>query len=128
MFLSRAKIASEVYPFAPWKLFSNPSGSNLEFEAFKVYGVKGNDSIQLSLNKPDVFSANKHVYAIQYYTSRIYKNEDPELNKKKLRLLFEGLRPHQDFEQFILKKEIVNPILLENKEYQPESQIELILK
>lgn len=97
----------ELYPFASWKLFTVPSGGEAFGERYKLYGVKGSDTIRILNTTVESYDANDKEGIINTYAGKIEKNEDKEESMKKLLIFAKDTRP--EFSAYLLYQERYKP-------------------
>ncbi|MFP3599519.1 hypothetical protein [Chryseobacterium sp. SIMBA_029] len=97
----------EMYPFASWKLFTVPSGGETFGERYKLYGVKGGDTIRILNTTVESYDANDEEGIVSMYASKIEKNEDRKESIEKLLIFIKDTRP--EFQEYLLYKEKYRP-------------------
>ncbi|SIQ29274.1 hypothetical protein SAMN05880574_109107 [Chryseobacterium sp. RU37D] len=101
------KGGKEIYPFFSWKLFTSPSGSEKFEEQYRLYKVKGNDTIRVLYKATDLYDENNLALITGFYGKKIEKNEDRERNIRKMKIFIKSYQ--QENINFLLFKENFNP-------------------
>lgn len=74
----------EIYPFYTWMLFTKPYGMNKSEQTYRLYGVKGLDTIRILNNSSKLFDGNEKYGIVNRYGKAISINENSLSNKKQL--------------------------------------------
>lgn len=101
------KGGKEIYPFFSWKLFTNPSGSENFEEQYRIYTVKGKDTVRIPCQRTAIYDENNVALIIGFYGRKIDKNEDREANIRKLNTFMKSYKP------------IDRPLILFKESYKP---------
>ncbi|MHA6248300.1 hypothetical protein ACXYMU_10215 [Pontibacter sp. CAU 1760] len=78
----------EVYPFATWKLYTQPLGNKQVYEEYRLYTLTPGDSAfrRLSVQATDAFTADEYVYTLHALTQAAL-GQGAASGKAKARLL-----------------------------------------
>lgn len=113
----------EFYPFYSWKLFSIPSGSDEYESEYRLYGVKGEDTIRINNDEDALFGKNEKFKIISFYARNISDRE----SQKELKNFGKLIAP--DFKTFLLIEEKYKPKDLCDRNYHHiEKKIIKVLK
>lgn len=101
------KGGKEIYPFFSWKLFTSPSGNEKLEEQYRLYTVKGNDTIRISYQATELYDENNQGLITGFYGKKIDKNEDRENSIRKMKIFMKS--SHPEYNSLLLYKETFNP-------------------
>lgn len=79
-----SKGGKEIYPFYTWKLFTKPSGFSNKEQFYKLYGIKGNDTVRILNTNSEIYDGNDKFGIVNYFGKNIDEKIDIENNKKNL--------------------------------------------
>lgn len=98
---------SEIYPFYFWKLFTKPSGAAMEERFYKIYGIRGTDTLRLQYQDTPLYDGNDQFSFINRWGSQIDASINPTANEEKLKKLLKATAPQ--YERYLLVEETFNP-------------------
>lgn len=116
----------EIYPFFSWRLFTKPSGFSKTDVQYKLYGIRGNDTLRLANTASKLFDENERASLINGFGDKISKNIKRNLYKKRLLDLAKIVEPN--FQNFILVKETFNAQQIDQKSFKIQKEFITQLK
>lgn len=112
---------SEIYPFFAWKLFSKPYASATEDEIYKLYGVKGIDTVRIIYKETEVYDGNTQFGIVNAFGKNVADKIDEKQNIDKLKTFAKIVAP--EYSHYILAIEKSNPQKIGQKDFKIEKKI-----
>lgn len=116
----------EVYPFFSWRLFTKPSGSSKSDVQYRLYGIRGIDTLRLPNTATPLFDENERASLINYFGDKISNKIEKDLYTRKLLHLATIVEPK--FQCFLLVKETFNPQEIDQKSFKIHKEVITQLK
>ena len=112
----------EPYPFFHWKLFSQPTGWDLQVHEYRIYGLTTTgEHIRIKNEQRKTFSSDDLNYMVSY----LMQLSDVKERNEKLRILCRYIAP--EFKSYEVMEEIYNPLVIMNDfdNYERKSVVEI---
>ena len=98
------KGGKEIYPFYSWKLFTVPSGGEPTADQYRIYGIKGSDTIRIPLVDTNIgYTRLESTSPMLFYGNKIDKKEDVQTSIEKLKTF--SVAAYPQYTRFAIYKE-----------------------
>ena len=108
-FLLSINNKKEIYPFFYWKLYTQPLGSNLSVNDYRLYGIINNDTVRITNTGYPNLNQDDYYYFLSNEASKI-KNKQKDSTYYKIRLQDFGKFIAPKYDSYLLVEENFNPI------------------
>ncbi|WP_181307314.1 hypothetical protein [Rufibacter sp. XAAS-G3-1] len=116
----------ELYPFANWKLFTQPRGSDNHYSTYRVYTrSSGEATFQRQAVRPTrSFDQDDYVYTLDYWVNRTLADTANTTNsRERLRTLVNYLHPQAREYRIVRETTTVEELLRQPGEYKADTVV-----
>ncbi|WP_205501427.1 hypothetical protein [Rufibacter psychrotolerans] len=116
----------ELYPFANWKLFTQPRGSDNHYSTYRIYTrTAGEKTFQRQAVRPTrTFDQDDYVYTLDYWVNRTLADSAGTTNSKaRLHTLIKYLHPEASEYRIVRESTTVEELLHHPNNYEADTVV-----